>query len=79
MVTLYALARNYLDDVPVDDVLRFESELAIFMRSNHQDLYDSIKQSGQLPDGDGLDKALDSFKAGFQTSDQKQDASVAQN
>lgn len=79
VVTLYALARNYLDDVPVDDVLRFESELAIFMRSNHQDLYDSIKQSGQLPDGDGLDKALDSFKAGFQTSDQKQDASVAQN
>ena len=79
VVTLYALAHNYLDDVPVDDVLRFESELATFMRSNHQDLYDSIKQSGQLPDGDGLDKALDAFKAGFQTSDQKQDASVAQN
>ena len=79
VVTLYALAHNYLDDVPVDDVLRFESELATFMRSNHQDLYDSIKQSGQLPDDDGLDKALDAFTAGFQTSDQKQDASVAQN
>ena len=71
VVTLYALGHGYLDSLPVDDILRFESELANFMRANHQDLYDQIKSTGKLPEGDALDQAISSFKDTFETSDQK--------
>lgn len=71
VVTLYALGHGYLDSLPVDDILRFESELANFMRANHQDLYDQIKLTGKLPEGDALDQAISSFKDTFETSDQK--------
>ena len=72
VVTLYALGHGYLDSLPVDDILRFESELANYMRANHQDLYDQIKSTGKLPDGNALDEAITSFKDTFETSDQKQ-------
>ncbi len=71
VVTLYALSHSYLDNVPVDDIQRFESELANYMRANHQDLYDQIKSTGKLPEGDSLDKAISDFKETFKTSDQK--------
>ena len=71
VVTLYALGHGYLDSLPVDDILRFESELANYMRANHQDLYDQIKSTGKLPDGNALDEAITSFKDTFETSDQK--------
>ena len=76
VVTLYALAHGYVDDVPVDDIARFESELASYMHGNHQDLYDQIAQSGQLPGDDSLDDAIKAFKQSFQTS---AEASQAQN
>ena len=72
VVTLYALGHGYLDSLPVDDILRFESELANYMHANHQDLYDQIKSTGKLPDGNALDEAITSFKDTFETSDQKQ-------
>ena len=42
------------------------------MHANHQDLYDQIKSTGKLPDGNALDEAITSFKDTFETSDQKQ-------
>ena len=74
VVTLYALSHSYLDNVPVDDIRRFESELAAYMHANHQDLYDQIKSTGKLPEGDGLDKAISDFKETFKTSDQQKAA-----
>ena len=71
VVTLYALGHSFIDSIPVDDVRRFESELASYMHANHQDLYDTIKSTGKLPEGDALDKAIADFKETFQTSDQK--------
>ena len=68
VVTLFALGHSFLDKVPVEDVLRFEEELAAFMHANHQDLYDGIKASGKLPEGDALEKAVAEFAAGFQVT-----------
>jgi len=76
VVTLYALAHGYVDDVPVDDIARFESEFASYMHGNHQDVYDQIAQSGQLPGDDSLDDAVKAFKQSFQTS---AEATQAQN
>ncbi|WP_283583529.1 F0F1 ATP synthase subunit alpha [Limosilactobacillus difficilis] len=71
---LFALSHGYLDDVPVADLQQFESDLKSFMHANHQDIYDDIKKTGQLPKDDSLDKAIKEFKQTFQTSDQKKAA-----
>ncbi len=68
VVTLYALAHGYVDNVPVDDIARFESELAEYMRGNHQDVYDKIVETGQLPGDDSIDQAIKAFMNTFQTS-----------
>lgn len=72
VVILYALTHGYLDDVAVDDILRFESELFAFFSASHQDLFDQIKETSQLPEGDSLDQAIKDFAATFQPTEKKQ-------
>ena len=74
VVTLFALSNGFVDQIPVDDVPRYESELASFMHANHQDLYDTIKSTGKLPEGDDLKNAVAEFTKSFQTSDDKKKA-----
>jgi len=70
VVTLFALSHGYIDNIPVQDVRRFEQELAAYMRANHQDVYDQIAETGKLPEGDVIDQAIKDFKeTSFQTSD----------
>jgi F-type H+-transporting ATPase subunit alpha len=75
VVTLYALQQGFIDKIPLDDVQRYESELAAYMHANHQDLYDEIAKTGKLPEGDDLHAAVEDFSKSFQTSDSKQAAS----
>lgn len=58
-VSIYAGTRGFLDGLPVEDVLRFESELLDWFRTNHSDILNSIKSDGKIPDEDA-------FKAGIQ-------------
>lgn len=70
VVTLFALSHGYIDNIPVQDVRRFEQELAAYMRANHQDVYDQIAETGKLPEGDVIDQAIKDFKeTSFQISD----------
>ena len=70
VVTLFALSHGYVDNIPVQDVRRFEQELAAYMRANHQDVYDQIAETGKLPEGDVIDQVIKDFKeTSFQTSD----------
>ncbi len=72
VVAIFAGTRGYIDDVPVGDVKRFESELLDFFRSRHGSLLDSLKSSG-VPDD--LGDVIGQFKSQFRTSDA--DAPVA--
>ena len=36
------------------------------MHANHQDLYDTIKKTGKLPEGDDLQNAVAKFSETFQ-------------
>jgi F-type H+/Na+-transporting ATPase subunit alpha len=65
VVVIYAGTRGYVDDVPVVDVKRFETELLDFFRTRHGSLLDDIKTTG-VPDD--LDDAIQAFKAQFQSS-----------
>jgi F-type H+/Na+-transporting ATPase subunit alpha len=67
VLVIFAGSEGYVDDVPVPEVQRFESELRAFFRANHSDILDGIRTSGKLPEGDKLETALRSFTDAFDT------------
>jgi F-type H+-transporting ATPase subunit alpha len=69
VVSVWAGTNGYLDDVPVDDVRRFESELLDFIGRSHGGIYDAIRETGDLSDDSAvtLKDAVDEFRRGFQT------------
>ncbi|MBA2327533.1 MAG: F0F1 ATP synthase subunit alpha, partial [Actinobacteria bacterium] len=69
VIAIYSGTGGALDDLPVDDVRRFETELLEWFRTRHSAMLDAIRETGTLPDEDELKKAVDDFKAQFATSD----------
>ncbi|MBW3645395.1 MAG: F0F1 ATP synthase subunit alpha [Actinobacteria bacterium] len=72
VVSLYAGTRGYLDNVPVDDVRRFESELIEWFRTRHSDLLDSIVKDGKISDEEALEKGIKTFAEQFTTSGEEE-------
>ncbi|GLZ04789.1 ATP synthase subunit alpha [Actinomadura sp. NBRC 104412] len=71
VVSVWAGTAGELDEVPVEDIRRFESEFLDYMERNESGLLASIRETGQLDD-DGLTtlkNAVTEFKKGFETSD----------
>jgi len=68
VVSIWACTNGKLDDVPVDDVLRFEAELHEYLARNTKVL-DTIRDSGKLDDDvkAELEKSVDAFKKEFLT------------
>jgi F-type H+-transporting ATPase subunit alpha len=62
VVSIFAGTRGYLDDIPVADVRRFESELLDYMRTRNASMLDEIRTSG-VPDG--LSEVVEAFKSQF--------------
>ncbi|MFC2948906.1 F0F1 ATP synthase subunit alpha [Virgibacillus sediminis] len=69
VLSLYALTRGYLDDVAVEDVLRFEEELITWADNNRREVLDSIKQTGKLPEESEMNDIVESFKKTFLPSE----------
>ena len=65
VVAIYAVNEGYFDEVPIADVLRFEKGLREFMQSRYGSLMASIAQSGELPEGDSLNQAVEAFVKTF--------------
>jgi F-type H+/Na+-transporting ATPase subunit alpha len=65
VVVIYAGSNGWIDDVPVSEVRRFESEMLANLRANHPDLLEKIRATGAAPDEADLKKALQEFKDGF--------------
>ena len=49
---------------------RFEVELLEYMRTRHNDILDTIRTSGALPDGDAMADAVSAFKEQFEPSEE---------
>src|ERR1700704_6238988 len=62
VVSIFAGTNGYLDDLPIEDVRRFESELHDFFRTRQADLLAAIRDTGQLPEEAELKQAVDDFK-----------------
>jgi F-type H+-transporting ATPase subunit alpha len=72
-VSVWIGTSGRLDEVPVDDVLRFEREFLEVLRRDGSSVLDSIRESGTFDEGhqDAVVKVLDEFKQSFETSDGK--------
>ena len=69
VVVLMAGTRGYLDNIPVTDVARFESELLEHFTSRHAAVLDDIVSSGSIADEDAFERMIKDFADGFQTTD----------
>jgi F-type H+-transporting ATPase subunit alpha len=66
IVSIFAGTNGYLDDIPAADVQRFETELLDYVHTRKSDLMQKMRETGALPDGDGLAESVTAFKQGFQ-------------
>ena len=67
VVSIYTGTNGHLDDLPVEDIQRFEAELIENMRTRNAGLLDEIRTAGVLPE-DQVKAAVESFKATFQVT-----------
>src|SRR5438477_5539387 len=66
IVSIFAGTNGYLDDIPATDVQRFETELLDYVHTRKSDLMQKLRETGALPDGDGLAEPVTAFTEGFQ-------------
>jgi F-type H+-transporting ATPase subunit alpha len=67
VVVIYAGVNGYLDPIKVADVQRFEAELLRYMRAEHQNILDDIRDKKEITKetGESLKKAVDKFAKAF--------------
>ncbi|MER2108081.1 MAG: F0F1 ATP synthase subunit alpha [Solibacillus sp.] len=66
---LYALTKGHLDDIPVQDIVRFENEFLSWLDSNHTNVLDHVRTTKELaPDAEYV-AALTEFKKSFAKSE----------
>jgi F-type H+-transporting ATPase subunit alpha len=72
VVSIWSGTNGKLDEVPVEDILRFEAELHDYLGRNTKVL-DTLRDTNVLDDdtAKALDAAVDKFKLEFQTGDGK--------
>lgn len=69
VLVLYAVTEGHMDDIPVEDVKRFENELREYINTRNSDILETIRSTGKLPEGDAIGAAIGSFKETFQASE----------
>jgi F-type H+-transporting ATPase subunit alpha len=70
VVSIWAGGNGYLDDVPVEDIGRFETDFLDYLRRSHEGILQTIRESLQLSEDTiaSLKDAVDEFRKGFETS-----------
>ncbi|GAA3116281.1 F0F1 ATP synthase subunit alpha [Planomonospora alba] len=70
VVSIWAGTTGELDDVPVEDIRRFEAEFLDYLGREHKGVYDGIRETRELSDDTiaALKDAIAQFKKGFETS-----------
>ncbi len=73
VVSIWAGTSGAVDDVPVDDISKFEREFLDYVGRQHKGIYDAVLSGGKLNDDvvEQLENAISDFKKQFETSDGK--------
>jgi F-type H+-transporting ATPase subunit alpha len=67
VLSIFAVTNGYMDDVPTEDVARFESELREYFHTRHSGILEGIRASGSLPEGDAMADAVRQFAESFRS------------
>jgi F-type H+-transporting ATPase subunit alpha len=72
VVAIYAGVNAYLDDIPTDQVVRFQEELREYLRAEGS-IYKEIRETGDLPDelAQRLDEEFKKFKQSFNIEEER--------
>ncbi|MFW5999444.1 MAG: F0F1 ATP synthase subunit alpha [Halanaerobiaceae bacterium] len=67
VMIIYAAVNGHLDDIPVDNITRFEDQYLSYLDSNYPEIGEELRASGELTaeNREKLDKAVEEFKEGF--------------
>jgi F-type H+/Na+-transporting ATPase subunit alpha len=70
VVSIWLGTTGQLDDVPLDDVRRFEQEFLDFVQRTHDGIFDAIRETGALSDDTttALKDATEEFRRTFEVS-----------
>jgi len=70
VASIWAGTTGELDDVPIEDVRRFEQEFLDYIQSSHKGIFDTVRETRELTDDTvtALKDAITDFKKGFTTS-----------
>jgi F-type H+-transporting ATPase subunit alpha len=73
VVSIWAGTTGQLDDVPIEDIRRFESEFLDYIERNHTGILDAIRETGEFSDDTeaALKDAIDEFRRTFETREGK--------
>ncbi|HEV2299695.1 MAG TPA: F0F1 ATP synthase subunit alpha [Candidatus Acidoferrales bacterium] len=79
ILIIYAGTNRYLDDLPVEDVGRFEREMYSFLETNYGSVLKTLAQKKAFDDSlrGEISKALDDFKERFVSSRKTAEAAAA--
>jgi F-type H+-transporting ATPase subunit alpha len=71
VVSIWAGTTGRLDEVPVEDIRRFEAEFLQYLDSNHADLLGEVRETRDMSDAniEKLVAAIAAFKKTFMKSD----------
>lgn len=69
VMILYTLTKGFLDDIPVEDIRRFEEEFYAYLDQNEKELLEEIRSTGNLPEDEKMEKAIKGFKKTFAVSE----------
>jgi F-type H+-transporting ATPase subunit alpha len=69
VLVLFAVTEGHMDDIPTEDVKRFERGLRDYFRDRHTSVLASIQETGKLPEGDDLVEGIKAFRESFSTTE----------
>lgn len=72
VVSIYTAVKGFLDEIPVQDVLRFDREFLAYVDANYGQVYANIRETKDLTADNEkvLVEAIEKFKKGFAVSEQ---------
>ena len=70
VASIWAGINGYLDDVPVEDIARFEHDFLDFLKRSHSGILTTIRETADLSEDTvtALKDAIEEFRKGFETS-----------
>ena len=67
VVSIFSGANGFLDDIPTEKVLDFESQMLQYVHSNHADIFEALDKEKKISDETkaALKDAIKQFKEGY--------------